>query len=335
MSEGLNVKVKIDLNRIRRNLQDIRRELNGAKLMLILKADAYGHGLEEVASATADVVDGFGVITMNEAVRIRKISRDTPVLVNMPLADEIETAVNNNLTIGVSNDEQLSKILSLAKADDGFKRSVKIHLKADSGMHRFGFDAGEIYRVCRALKDAGLNADGVYSHFGDHPETQIGRFEDVCRLVREYFPNAMRHIASTHTFKKFAFDGVRIGLSGYIGAMSVESEVLASRRVNAGEYIGYGDFTASKPMNIAVVFGGYADGVPVRLRTVKVGCRECRVINVCMDSTIIDTGKLLLYPRDVVTILDGNALEKTAKKIKTIPYVLLTTWKGRINKIYC
>ena len=129
MSEGLNVKVKIDLNRIRRNLQDIRRELNGAKLMLMLKADAYGHGLEEVAMATADVVDGFGVITMNEAVRIRKISRDTPVLVNMPLADEIETAVNNNLTIGVSNDEQLNRILSLAKADDGFKRSVKMHLK--------------------------------------------------------------------------------------------------------------------------------------------------------------------------------------------------------------
>lgn len=335
MSDGLNVIVKIDLERIKRNILAVRQEINGAKIMLMLKADAYGHGLEEVAKATRNIVDGFGVVTMKEAVRIRKIAPKAPVLVSALLKDEIEEAAEQNLIIGVSNGDQLSKILSPAKADEDFKRNVKIHLKADSGMHRLGFDLADLDGVCGVLKNAGIKAQGIYSHFGDHPETQIGRFEDACKVVRSYFPQAMRHIASTHTLKSgCTYDGVRIGLSAYLGAMRVESVVIASRRVDAGEYIGYGDYLTDKPTCIAVVFGGYADGVLRELPTVKAGEIECRVLSVCMDFTIIDTGDTLLKQGEVVTISDGETLEKTAKEMNTIPYVLTTAWKGRISKIY-
>ena len=332
MSDGLNIKIRIDLDRIRRNLAAIRNESAGAKVMLMLKADAYGHGIERVAEATEDFVDGFGVVTLKEAVRIREITCVKPILVNMLLADELSSAIDYDLTIGLSNASQLERIVVEKE-----RKKAKIHLAVDSGMHRLGFDPCKIDDACKALKDAGVNVCGVYSHLGDHPDVQLKRFTDACDKVREYFPEAMRHIASTHSYKVAHFDGIRVGLGAYLGAMSVESEVVASRRVQAGEYIGYGDYLTAKPTNIAVVFGGYADGVDrERFPSVTArGGRKFKVISVCMDTFLIDTEEILLNSGETVTLTDGETLENTAVKMGTVPYVLMTAWKGRIDKIYC
>ncbi|MBO4380724.1 MAG: alanine racemase [Clostridia bacterium] len=329
--EGIKLKAYINLARIKENLASIRRIIGESKLMLMLKADAYGHGLEEVAKATCDRVDGFGVFSLEEGQKVHGIAPKTPVLCNCLRADEIESAVKSGLTIGLSNRLQLTEIKRLANRD------AKIHLKVDSGMHRFGFDVSEVQAVCQELKALGVEINGVYSHFGDHPEAQKARFDEACEIVRGYFKNAMRHIASSHTLASglYAYDGVRVGLAAYMGAMRVESEVVASRRVEAGEYVGYGDHLTATPKNIAVVFGGYADGIDrERFKAVLCRGREFKVIGVCMDSTIIDTAGEVLDVGEKALLLDEENISKTAENMQTIPYALMTAWRGRIEKIY-
>lgn len=338
-SEGEKIKVKVfvNLERIKSNLVAIRNQIgSGKQLIFMLKADAYGHGLEKVAEATCDMVDGFGVFSLEEGLKVRKIAPQTPVLVNMLDAREIETAIKNELIIGLSNDFQLAKIESLARRNI-HPADVKIHVKVDSGMHRLGFEIGEIERVCQRLKDSDVTVGGVYSHFGDHPCGQVARFDTACRIVRGFFPNALRHIASTHTLKDASkhYDCVRVGLAAFWGAMRVESTVVASRRVEAGEYIGYGDYVSSKPTNVAVVFGGYADGIDRNFDSVKVRDRDCRVLCVCMDSTIIDTGDVVAKVGERVEILCADDVQIKADTMNTIPYTLMTAWRGRIDKICC
>lgn len=331
----LKIEVAIDLTKIKINLASARETLakigkSKAEICLMLKADAYGHGLEEVAKSTAECVDGFGAMTLNEAVRIRKIAPKIPILVNMLTQNEIEEAVENGLTIGLSNDEQLDAVKRYAYLNP------KLHLAVDSGMHRFGFDVSRAGQIARELKECGLELCGVYSHFGDHAERQTERFEIACKSVREVFGQAKRHIASSHTFQNPAcvFDGVRIGLEVYKGAMTVKSQVIATRKVEAGEYVGYGDHITQKPTNIAVVFGGYADGVQRNYPFVKWQGKRFEVICVCMDAVIVNTKDECLKIGDEVTFLDGETADKIAEKMHTIPYTLMTAWKGRINKIY-
>ena len=313
--------------------------------MLMLKADAYGLGLEEVAKATEDLVDGFGVVTLEEAVKLRKICRRTPILANYVSPNEIQTAVENGIDIGLSNDQQLEKILSLAsrhcdnsKTDCKELRSkIKCSIAVDSGMHRLGFDLQDVDKVCKALKGAGVEPASIYSHFGDHYECQKERFDTACRVTRWYLPNIKRHIASSHQLKDASvyYDCVRVGLSAYIGAVTVKSRVIATRQVEGGEYVGYGDYKTESRANIAVVFGGYADGID-REKFVYVYARGKRynVIGVCMDTFIIDTQGDLLTLGEEVTLVDENTIVEQAKTMQTIPYTLLTCWMGRTDKIY-
>ncbi len=311
----------------------------------MLKADAYGLGLEEVAKATADLADGFGVVTTDEAVKLRKICRETPILANYIAPNEIETAVENDINIGLSNFYQLDSVISLARKSvckhcnncltQGNK--IKCSIAVDSGMHRLGFDLCDVDGVCATLKGAGVEPTSIYSHFGDHYEYQKQRFDKACGIARGYFPKIKRHIASSHQLEvaSVRYDCVRVGLSAFKGALSVKSRVIASRRVESGEYVGYGDYNSDKDINVAVVFGGYADGID-RERFRCVYCRGKRfiVIGVCMDTFIIDTGDDELRLGEEVTLLDENTLDEQAKTMQTIPYTLLTCWRGRISKIY-
>ena len=341
--ERIKIKVAIDLGVIRRNLQGVKCKLSRQggeiepKLLLMLKADAYGHGLERVAQATSDVVDAFGVVSLEEGFKARKIAPKKPILVNLLEKDEIETAILNRLTVGLSNAEQLAKIKHLIFEGRVKSEDVDAHLKVDSGMHCLGFDLKDVRDVCRELKLAGVELKGVYSHFGDHYETQEKRFQEACNIAREYFPQVIRHIASSHTLseRRLQYDCVRVGLSAYLGAMTVESQVVASRHLDAGEYVGYGDFKTEKPTNVAVVFGGYADGVDrERFRYVWCGKRRFDTVCVCMDVTVVGTGDCFLRTGEEVVLSAGERQEETAKNMNTIPYTLMTAWRGRIDKIY-
>ena len=317
--------------------ESLKRADGKQKLVLMLKADAYGHGLEEVANATKDIVDGFGVVSLEEGLKTRKIACKTPILVNVVHPCELKTAFGYGLTVGLSNDLQLAEILRLANSGEVEKGKIKVHLKVDSGMHRLGFEPFQVERVTRSLVENGIVPSGVYSHFGDHPYRQIDDFSTACDVVKKYCKNAVCHIASSHTLEnpEFAFDGVRVGLAAYLCAMRVESTIIASRTVEKGEYVGYGDYKTDRRTNIAVVFGGYADGIDrERFTSVERDGKRYKVIGVCMDTTIVDTDDDVLKIGDEVTLVCKENLPEKAKEMGTVPYTLMTAWRGRIEKIY-
>ena len=351
----IKLQVCIDLEKVRNNILAIRAKLeagkgekrreNGTEFLLMVKADAYGLGLERVAKATADLVDAYGVVTLEEAVNLRKTCGKTPILANYIAPNEIKTAVENDVNIGLSDFKQFEELLQFANgfaqgADGGDKisaQAISCSIAVDSGMHRLGFDVGDVDGVCRVLKTAGVSVNAIYSHFGDHYENQKERFDKACNVARRYFPNIKRHIASSHQLddESVRYDCVRVGLSAYTGALTVRSRVIAARTVESGEYVGYGDYKTANRTNIAVVFGGYAEGIDrERFSCLYARGKAYKVVCVCMDTFLVDTKGDMLETGEEVVLLDGNTLDEQAKTMQTIPYTLLTRWRGRIDKIY-
>ena len=341
MKNGLNIEVEIDLSKICENIKSAKdrlQRINARRIdfCLMLKADAYGHGLEKVAEATRDCVDSFGVVTLKEGLKVCKIARKTPVFVTMPLACEIEKGIREDLTLGISNRSQLYALFECVKNGETKVHSPSVNLIVDSGMHRLGFDVGEVEEVVGEFKSRNVKIDGVCSHFGDHAETQKDRFDYACKIVREAYPTAKRHIASSHTFLNpdYAYDGVRIGLFAYLGAMSVKGRVIAVHSVSKGEYVGYGNFVSKEDMQVAVVFGGYADGIDRAFRYFAYNGKKLPIICVCMDLTIVDTNGERIKEGDVVEIVNNRKILEIADDFSTIPYTLMTAWQGRIERKY-
>ncbi len=334
---AIKLKQIVDIGRIRQNIEFIKSKC-GVKVMLMLKADAYGHGLEQIALCLQDDVFAYGVATCEEGVTLRHIGVRNDVLVLFCALDEIEVAIKHNLTIALTNCLQVAKIVSLAKDGAVDKSQVRLHLALDTGMHRLGFEMDEINCVLSRLADCNLSVQGVYSHlYGDGKE-QVDDFERACERVRAVFPNAIRHLSSSHSYQdeKMRFDMVRIGLDAYKGAMRVESRVIATRQVEKGERISYGNYIAPRRTNVAVVFGGYADGISrEHPSSVYINNQKCVCVgDVCMDMTIVDTADMLARVGDKVTLFDGEHDLEIAKERNTILYNVYTSFKGRVQREY-
>lgn len=339
VAEGfIELAVIVDLNVIRRNLRRIRT-LTGGKLLFMVKANAYGHGITEVARATCTIADMFGVATVDEGVLLRERGIENDILVAVCSPEELSVACAYNLTIGLSDRLQMAKLVELSRNGEVDAKDVKIHLKLDTGMHRLGFEQSELDNALATLCDGGFKVQGVYSHLRDIDEKQIIAFERMSSKVIERFPYAVKHLASSHSLCKedIHYDMVRVGLYGYSGAMSVVSRVLKVRRIRAGEHISYGDYVVPKDTVVAIVFGGYADGV-LRYPPSKVCIRgkELDIIgNVCMDMFAVDCGEFVPQIGECV-VLQGLELPLTeiAKQRDTIEYTVLTAWNGRAQRIY-
>lgn len=336
--EIIKLKVYIDLKKIRSNIMRLRESAQGAKFMLMVKADAYGHGLKEVAAATEDIVDAFGVATVDEGAELREFGIKKPVLTLTCAPSEMKYAIDNKLTVSLSDLSQLAALEELVEAGAVRPDRVLLHIALDSGMHRFGFSPRRIDGVIARLNAIGVKARGIYSHLRAKSIAQIECFEKVCKKVRAAYPNAIRHLASSHYMdsKRLRYDMVRAGISAYEGAMTVESEVMLSRRVKTGEFVSYGDFKVENDANTAVVFGGYADGAarenpsPIYIRG-----RACEVLGrVCMDCCVVDCGDFLPAVGEKAVLLDAAKAEEIAKARKSVGYTLMTCWHGRIERIY-
>lgn len=333
----IKLKMYIDIGAIRNNLRRIKSQVT-VKLLFMVKADAYGHGLCETARNTEDLVDAFGVATVEEGIALRNAGISKDILVIACTADEIMTAADYGLSIGLANEFMLDAVESLVDCKMINAREIKLHLAVDTGMHRLGFDEGQIDGVLERLRACGLSLCGVYSHLRARNQRQIRCFERICAAVTGVYPDAMRHLAASHALscRKLRYDMVRVGISAYEGAMRVESRVLAARRIEAGEFVSYGTFKLKKATNAAVVFGGYADGVAREHPScVYIGGKRCRVLgNVCMDMCVVDCGDTLPHVGQRVILTDGEYIDEISKQRASINYTLMTCWKGRVERIY-
>ena len=334
---AVKIVVEIDLKRIEKNVLATRR-LVGVPVMLMVKADAYGHGLVKVAKRAEHVVDAFGVETLEEGVKLRSAGIKSEILVLALCENEIFRAYKRDLTIGLHNREQFAKIVSLIDSNRINPAKLKTHIKVDSGMHRLGFCLDELQIVLQKAKALGINVAGIYSHLRDETESQKSTFDRFVEVAKGYYPDIKAHLASSHSLfnPNLRYDGVRLGINAYNGAMSAYSQVVESRRLQAGERVSYGDFVLQKATNTAVVFGGYADSIArENPSSVRIRGKKCAVIgNVCMDCFVVDTGDLEAKVGERVILFDSDTASEVASERNTIEYCLMTSQKGRIQRVY-
>lgn len=312
-----------------------KRILGESKLCAVIKNNAYGHGLERVASYLAPHVDFFAVGNAEECQKIAYLGKNTLIL--LP-----QDGKNTELAIqygGILTIDSFRTLAAVRSAVHKCNSIVKVHIKIDSGMSRLGFSESDMPKLLKLLKeDKNIEADGVFSHFfGDTAETCDKQLEcfSVCADELEQGLNTalIKHIANTSgalLSSKYRLDMARIGIGlfGYgarelLPCKRVYSDVIAVKSVRQGETVGYGGvYECKKDTKIAVVRAGYADGLPRMLAgsRVKINGGFYPIVAVCMAMCMVDVGGSCIEVGDSVTLLgDGVNLSND----KVITYELL------------
>ena len=334
-----------DLDAIRNNLKTIK-DRAGTDLLFMVKCNAYGHGMCEVAKATEDLVAYFGVATISEALRLRTEGIIKPVLASVFLPQETDNILLNDITCAVYNADHV-RLLECAAKRTG--RKAKVHVKLDTGMNRLGIsDESEALAIIKMLEKRRdfIIVEGVYSHLRSVNLAQIERFEKLTALFIKSFPGLIRHIAATSAVEAgvgLNYEMVRVGIGGYgygmdglTPALSVMTEVLVSRRAKKGEFVGYGEHKLDKDTNIAVLLGGYGDGVLRGTKHVLIRGEKRNILAApCMDMLIIDTGSELAKIGETAILLGpGLTAEDLAEENGTIPYEILTAFDRSRSEMY-
>ena len=197
--------LEVNLPRLKKNLESVRAGVTPAKVMVVLKANAYGHGVDGVAPYIAPFVDYIGVALVEEALYLRKLGIDKPILVmGGTLPDQIPAFLEHNLTLAAASTDLLRSAEAAAQAS---KKRLTVHLKIDTGMERIGvheYEAEDF--LLDALACSHLEIEGIYSHFANsestdlsHAKLQLERFQEVLQFYadRSLAPPPIRHIANS------------------------------------------------------------------------------------------------------------------------------------------
>lgn len=362
----------IDLDALRWNLSVIRHRTNGARILGMVKANAYGHGMVRVSRTLADEgIDMLGVALVDEAIELRRAGIDTPIMVLTPPEPHESADVVRHDLITVACD--IDQVHALEREAVRQGRVATVHVYVDTGMHREGIRP-EHAAAFIAQVDAmsGVHADGICTHFAtsDDPHSpflhaQRDRFLlllDQLRGQGRTFETV--HMANTGAiWNDVATHGtmVRPGLSlyGYAAAhddvmtlrpvLSLTTRVLSVRGVRAGETVSYGRrWMASSDTTIATIPVGYGDGYTRRLsgRTwcLLHGKRHPIVGTICMDECMVDVGNADVRIGDEVVLIgsqadaDGHVQSIDATDLatwaETIPYEITTAISTRVPRRY-
>ena len=334
--------VVVDLDAIRHNVAFLSASAaaSGAATMAVVKADGYGHGAVEVATAALQSgASWLGVCSVAEATALRDAGIGAPVLswLHAPTED-LTPAVGAGVDVGVYSPRQLAAASAAAAATG---RTARVHLKIDTGLSCGGVQpAGWKAMVRAAAATSGVEVVAIWSHLAHaddpgHPviERQLARFGEAYRLARATGLRPLRHLANsaaTLTRPDLHFDLVRPGIAvyglspvpgkgyGLRPAMTLRSQVALLKRVPAGEGVSYGHvWTTPRETTLALVPAGYADGIPRvltgRLEVLLAGRRRPVVGRVRMDQVMVDCGDDAVTEGDEVVFFGtGDRGEPTA-----------------------
>ncbi len=356
----------IDLSAIKFNVQHLKKT-SGTKLLAVVKADAYGHGLIPVAQAAlAAGADYLGVALLEEAITLREAGIDAPILAWLVQpGSDFARAIDLDIEIAAASLKALQEI-----SDASTAKKARVHLEIDTGMSRGGFLSE--WDQLTAVHCAAVDIVGVYSHFAraDEPEErqnqdQLERFKAMVAKIESFgFKNVIRHLSnSAATLKNHsaAFDMVRTGIAMYglspdvttlgsstsLGlrpAMQLRAALYLVKDVPAGTPVGYGATeSTSADTRLGVVAMGYADGIPRIAHASGVwiaGKRAPIVGRVSMDQFVVDLGAAsTVQSGDWVTVFgNGSHGEYTADDwgaaSQSINYEIVTRIGPRVPRIY-
>jgi alanine racemase len=317
----------VNLSQLRRNLEAIRAKVTPAKVLVMLKANAYGHGLDGVAPFIEPLVDYLGVAILDEGIRLRELGIKKPILVaGGTLPEHIPFYLEHDLTLTVSSPAILEAAETVSQSAG---KRLKVHLKIDTGMERTTvrwYEAEPFLE--QSLRCSHLEIEGIYTHFANsetletpgmekqwgfsYPGEQLERFDEVLRFYeRRGLPHPpLRHAANSAAILNLPgsyYDMVRPGVIFYgvypddealrsieiAPALTWKSQVVASKLTLAGNPVSYSSLWVSDhPVRTVTVPCGYADGYFRRMtnrpQVLVNGKKYQQVGRICMDQFMLN-----------------------------------------------
>ena len=344
------IKATIDLAALHDNLRTAQKLAPQSKVMAVLKANAYGHGLLRAANAMKKAA-GFAVLNIEEAIKLRESGFDQTILLLEGFFDreELRLVHEYHLATVVHQEEQLRLILQAAPG------KLDVHLKINSGMNRLGFKPDDFPSAISALRQARVASVTLMTHFAtaDEPagvREQVTLFREITAGLS--YPRSLSNSAALIRYPESHADWVRPGIMLYgatpfgdrsakdIGvkpAMTLSSEIIAIQNLKSGETIGYGGgYRADRSMRIGVVACGYADGYPRHAPSgtpvLVEGERVTTAGRVSMDMICVDLSKVPQARIGSSVELWGTNLpvDEVARHAGTVGYELLCAVAPRV-----
>lgn len=361
--------VEVNLDHLTRNYRAIQQVVTPAKIMAVLKANAYGHGLVEVARHMESLgADYLGVAVVEEGILLREQGINAPILVlGGILGNQVPHFLKHNLAITASSIEKLYQIDEVAEQ---MGTKARVHLKIDTGMERIGvhyYNAEEFLET--SLKCRNIKVDGIFSHFANaeradlsHARLQLERFQEVLSFYeKRSLPFPIRHMANSPALLQLPdsyFDMVRPGILLYgvypsleiphsfevRPALAWKSHVVYFKVIQPGHPVGYGSTWETDHMVRAVTVPvGYGDGyfrtMSDKAQVIIRGVKYPVVGRISMDQIVVNIEWDSAYNDDEVILIgemNGTSItvEDLAEWAGTIPYEILTNINTRVPRIY-
>ena len=365
--------LEVNLSQLGQNLENIRAHVAPAKVLVVLKANAYGHGVDGVAPFIAPFADYIGVAIVEEGIHLRKMGIATPILVmGGTLLDQLPEFFEYNLTLAASSLDLLAAAEQLAEST---RKRLKIHLKIDTGMERIGVREYEAESLIeKSLSCSHLDVEGIFTHFANSEvmllrgavgrvmtssTLQLERFQEVLSIYERHsepYPS-LRHTANSGAILSLPasyYDMVRPGVLFYgvypardiertievKTALTWKSKVVYSKITLPGRGVSYGSlWQAEAPTRIVTIPCGYADGYFRRMtnqaRVIINGRSYPQVGRICMDQFMVNVGNDDVKVGDEVTLLgDGIAPEELADWTSTNEYEVMTNISARVPRVF-
>ncbi len=358
---------EIDLSACIENFRKIKDIVKKSKILVAIKADAYGHGAREIAKVLEkEGAYMFGVADVEEGIDLReKAKTKSKILVLSPIPYHFTDALFEYKLTPTITEIDFAKILN-EKAKK-HRKKIKVHVEVDTGMGRTGVDEEKIFEFMDELNNLkNIEIEGVFTHFPSAEQDkkftlqQIKRFEKIIKKLKEKIPRLIAHAANSAgilNYKNSYFDMVRPGLAIYginpnrkakislKPVMKLYTRIVNLRQMKKGKTISYGrTYKLDRDAKIAVLSVGYGDGYPRNLSNkgkVIVHGKKVNIVGVvCMDLTMVDVSKIKdLKIGDKVTLLGEDGGEKiTASEIAewadTIPYEIISRISRRVPRFY-
>lgn len=358
----ITAKAYINLSALINNLRIIKKQSSESKIIAVVKANAYGHGVLNVAATIEDYVECFAVARLEEALFLRKNNISKPILILGGLFNEEDLIqiANNDFQIVLHSFELLKKIENL-----NIVSPLKCWLKLDTGMHRLGVLPEEVNLFYDRIKKC-RNIDkhlGLISHLCVADDCQYDAFTlnqiSIFNNFKDKYPElstALANSAAIFSYPSSHTEWVRPGITLYgvspytdkraeeLGlkpVMTFKSKIIAIRKLSKGDKLGYGlAFESKTETYIGIIGVGYGDGYPRQAPNGTPILINGRLVpsvgHVCMDMMFVDLGidsqdKI----GDEVTLWGkGLPIEVISQKVGTIPYELLLRLTNRVEMIY-
>ena len=359
--------LEVNLDALLRNYNYFRSHIpSSTGVVAMVKASGYGAGSYEIAKTLQDAGASYlAVAVLDEGIDLRKNGIIMPIMVMNPRSASYRVLFNNRLEPVIYSMQMLQTLIEEAeKYEVG---EYPVHIKLDTGMHRMGFEKGEIPVLTELLSKArNVKVASIFSHLAtadcldmdEYTFLQIERFEEMStQIIRELGYDVKRHIlnsAGILRFPQYHYDLVRLGI-GLYGANTLPPEIekplapvstlrsviISLREIEGDEAVGYSrKGTVSRKTKVATIPIGYADGMNRKFGNGSInvmvnGKKAPTIGNICMDATMIDVTEIECKEGDSVEIFGENmSVQALADTLETIPYEILTSVSPRVKRVY-